>query len=155
MLYHQIDTRCFPNPSQLQYRRERRRLHSFDVSLYPYILLILDFWPAFDKDRINIGFLNQLLPRIAIPVRLQVQWRESIWRFLYSRRYFSKRGPEARLYSACFAAVLMPISMFIYAWCSFTFVHWIALTIAIVLYIWATFIIYLAVFSYVADWWES
>ncbi|KAF8799274.1 MFS polyamine transporter [Phlegmacium glaucopus] len=67
------------------------------------------------------------------------------------QRYFPKRGPEARLYLACCAAILMPVAMFIYAWSSFTFVHWIALTIGIVLYVWATFIIYLAVFSYLAD----
>ncbi|KAF8803716.1 MFS polyamine transporter [Phlegmacium glaucopus] len=67
------------------------------------------------------------------------------------QRYFPTRGPEARLYLACFAGVLLPTGMFIYAWSSSTFVHWIALIIGIVLYIWATFIIYLAVFSYLAD----
>ncbi|TFK39513.1 MFS polyamine transporter [Crucibulum laeve] len=69
---------------------------------------------------------------------------------LYQKN-FPTRGPEARLYSACFAAVLLPVSMFIYAWCSFAKVHWISLAIAIVMYIMATFIIYLAVFSYLAD----
>ncbi|KAF8159888.1 MFS polyamine transporter [Crassisporium funariophilum] len=67
------------------------------------------------------------------------------------QRHFSTRGPEARLYMACFAAVLLPVGMFIYAWSSFTSVHWIALAIGIMLYIWAVFIIYLAVFSYLAD----
>ncbi|KAF8813035.1 hypothetical protein BYT27DRAFT_7251379 [Phlegmacium glaucopus] len=67
------------------------------------------------------------------------------------QRYFPKKGPEARLYLACFAAVLLPVGMFIYAWSSFTFVHWIALTIGIVLYVWGTFIMYVAAFSYLAD----
>jgi hypothetical protein len=72
--------------------------------------------------------------------------------FLGSRRYFPTRGPEARLYLACFAAVMLPAGMFTYAWSSFIFVNWIALTIGITLFIWATFIMYLAVFSYLADW---
>lgn len=67
------------------------------------------------------------------------------------QRYFPTRGPEARLYLACFAAVLLPVGMFIYAWSSFVFVPWIALTIGIALFIWGTFIIYLAGFSYLAD----
>ncbi|KAF8799275.1 MFS polyamine transporter [Phlegmacium glaucopus] len=67
------------------------------------------------------------------------------------QRYFPKRGPEARLYLACFAAVLLPVGMFIYTWSSFTSVHWIAMTIGIFLYLWAIFIMYLAAFSYLAD----
>ncbi|KAL4252903.1 MFS transporter superfamily protein [Abortiporus biennis] len=61
------------------------------------------------------------------------------------------RGPEARLYTAMFAAVLFPVGMFIYAWCTFPQVHWIALAIGILLFMWACFLIYLAVFSYLAD----
>lgn len=49
---------------------------------------------------------------------------------------------------------MLPIGMFIYAWSSFVFVHWISLTIGITLFIWATFIMYLAAFSYLADWCE-
>jgi len=67
------------------------------------------------------------------------------------QRYFPTRGTEARLYLACFAAVLFPVAMFIYAWCSFAFVPWIALAIGFTLYTWAAFIMYLAVFSYLAD----
>ena len=74
--------------------------------------------------------------------------------FWYRRRYFPTRGPEARLYLVCFAAVMLPIGMFIYAWSSFVFVNWISLTIGITLFIWATFIMYLAAFSYLADWCE-
>ena len=73
---------------------------------------------------------------------------------MVSRRYFPTRGPEARLYLVCCAAVMLPIAMFIYAWSSFVFVHWISLAIGITLFIWATFIMYLAAFSYLADWCE-
>ncbi|KAJ6616963.1 MFS polyamine transporter [Mycena sp. CBHHK59/15] len=66
-------------------------------------------------------------------------------------KHFAHRGPEARLILACAAAVMLPVSMFIYAWCSFPSVPWIALVIAITVYVWATFIVYLAVFSYLAD----
>lgn len=74
---------------------------------------------------------------------------------MFSSRYFSSRGPEARLYLACFAAIMMPVAMFIYAWSSFPFVPWVALTIGITLYIGATFVIYLAAFNYLADWWVT
>ncbi|KAF9461065.1 MFS polyamine transporter [Collybia nuda] len=67
------------------------------------------------------------------------------------QRDFAKRGPEARLHTACFAAVLIPIGMFIYAWSSFPRVHWIVQMIGITIFMWGMFIIYLGVFSYVAD----
>ncbi|PPQ65504.1 hypothetical protein CVT24_010800 [Panaeolus cyanescens] len=69
---------------------------------------------------------------------------------LYAKNV-ATRGPEARLYQACVAGILLPVSMFIYAWCSFTFVPWISLAIALTLYMLATFTIYLSVFSYLAD----
>lgn len=45
--------------------------------------------------------------------------------------YYPTRGPEARLYCACVAAFFLPIAMFIYAWCSFSHVHWIGLVVGI------------------------
>ncbi|KZT70822.1 MFS general substrate transporter [Daedalea quercina L-15889] len=69
---------------------------------------------------------------------------------LYARNV-ATRGPEARLYMPMFAAILFPAGMFIYAWCTYTRVNWIALAIGIVLIMWALFIIYLAVFTYLAD----
>ncbi|KAJ7151245.1 MFS general substrate transporter [Mycena filopes] len=67
------------------------------------------------------------------------------------RKYFSSRGPEARLYAACAAAVMFPTGMFIYAWCSRVNIHWIVPIIGITLFMWATFIMYLGVFNYLAD----
>ncbi|KAJ7483187.1 MFS polyamine transporter [Mycena latifolia] len=66
-------------------------------------------------------------------------------------KHFERRGPEARLMTACVAAIMLPISMFIYAWCAFPHVPWISLIIALTIYTWATFAVYLAVFSYLAD----
>jgi len=48
-----------------------------------------------------------------------------------SRKNFSKRGPEARLYWACAAAFLFPIGMFIYAWTTLPGIPWIATSIGI------------------------
>ncbi|KAJ3715091.1 major facilitator superfamily domain-containing protein [Lentinula raphanica] len=67
------------------------------------------------------------------------------------RNNYPNRGPEARLYCACGAAILVPCGMFIYAWSTFTDVPWIALTIGITIFVHGTFIIYLAVFTYLAD----
>ncbi|KZP30480.1 MFS general substrate transporter [Athelia psychrophila] len=69
---------------------------------------------------------------------------------LYQRN-FARRGPEARLYGPCIAAIFFPIGMFIYAWCAFASVPWIALAIGITVFIWALFTIYLAAFTYLAD----
>ncbi|XP_006464020.1 hypothetical protein AGABI2DRAFT_74658, partial [Agaricus bisporus var. bisporus H97] len=70
--------------------------------------------------------------------------------YLY-KMYYPTRGPEARLYCACVAAFFLPIAMFIYAWCSFSHVHWIGLVVGITLFVAAMFVVYLAVFSYLAD----
>ncbi|CCM02601.1 uncharacterized protein FIBRA_04704 [Fibroporia radiculosa] len=67
------------------------------------------------------------------------------------QKYAGTRGPEARLFAPMFAAVLFPVGMFIYAWSTYTKVYWIALAIGIVCIMWALFIIYLAVFTYLAD----
>ncbi|KAJ3729937.1 MFS polyamine transporter [Lentinula guzmanii] len=67
------------------------------------------------------------------------------------RKNYPTRGPEARLYLACCAAILIPCGMFIYAWSTFPHVPWIALTIGITIFIYGAFIIYLAVFTYLAD----
>lgn len=67
------------------------------------------------------------------------------------QRSVRERGPEARLTWARFAGIMFPVGMFVYAWTSFSRVPWIAMTIGIVIFIWATFIIYLAAFTYLAD----
>ncbi|PCH44464.1 MFS general substrate transporter [Wolfiporia cocos MD-104 SS10] len=69
---------------------------------------------------------------------------------LYAK-YVATRGPEARLFAPMAAAILFPVGMFIYAWCTYTKVYWIGLAIGIVLIMWALYIIYLAVFTYLAD----
>lgn len=67
------------------------------------------------------------------------------------RKHFPRRGPEARLCWAMAAGVMFPAAEFIYAWTSFPSVPWIAMVIGITLFMWATFVIYLAGFSYLAD----
>ncbi|TFK23218.1 drug transporter [Coprinopsis marcescibilis] len=73
-----------------------------------------------------------------------------IQEWLY-RKYFPTKGVEARLYSACYAAILFPIGMFIYGASCSPSVHWSGLVIGIMIFLWATYTIYLAVFSYLAD----
>ncbi|KIY44966.1 MFS general substrate transporter [Fistulina hepatica ATCC 64428] len=67
------------------------------------------------------------------------------------RRFHPTRGVEARLCSVLVAAVLLPGSMFLYAWTAFPSVSWVAQAIGLVLFSGSTFVIYLAVFSYLAD----
>ncbi|EAU90060.1 multidrug transporter [Coprinopsis cinerea okayama7 len=66
-----------------------------------------------------------------------------------------KRFVEARLYMCCAAAALFPISMIMFAWFCRSDIHWIALAISFTLYLWAVFTIYLAIFSYLADCYDT
>ena len=61
------------------------------------------------------------------------------------------KGPEARLYFACYQSALLPIGLFMFGWSSQSHVHWIVPTIAIGLATMGIFSIYLAVFNYLAD----
>ncbi|OBZ74070.1 hypothetical protein A0H81_05937 [Grifola frondosa] len=70
---------------------------------------------------------------------------------IFYRKYVATKGPEARLFSACFVAVLLPAGMFIYAWSTFSKVPWIAMAIGIVVIVTSLFILYVAVFTYLAD----
>ncbi|KAJ6580957.1 MFS polyamine transporter [Mycena capillaripes] len=97
----------------------------------------------------NIGQEGTVFSSIAIGATLG--FASNFYQEHLYHKYHERRGPEARLILACAAASMLPISMFIYAWCSFPYVPWISLVIALTLYIWATFIVYLAVFSYLAD----
>jgi hypothetical protein len=63
----------------------------------------------------------------------------------------ARRGPEARLYAACGAAILFPIGMFVFAWCGLPGVPWPGLAAGMVLFMWGVFVIYAAIFSYLAD----
>ncbi|KAF7790234.1 hypothetical protein EIP86_001186 [Pleurotus ostreatoroseus] len=67
------------------------------------------------------------------------------------RKNHATRGPEARLYLVMGAAITFPAALFIYAWCTFPNVHWISLCIAITIIEFSSFLIYLAVFTYLAD----
>ncbi|RPD64471.1 MFS general substrate transporter [Lentinus tigrinus ALCF2SS1-7] len=69
---------------------------------------------------------------------------------LYAR-YYPTKGPEARLFSACLAAILFPTGMFIYAWCTFPNVPWIGMAMGIFVIMTSLFILYVAVFTYLAD----
>ncbi|KAJ7505983.1 MFS general substrate transporter [Mycena galericulata] len=67
------------------------------------------------------------------------------------RKHFPTRGPEARLFAACGAALLFPAGMFIYAWGANASIPWIVPVLGVTVFMWATFIMYLAVFTYLAD----
>ncbi|KAF8159891.1 major facilitator superfamily domain-containing protein, partial [Crassisporium funariophilum] len=74
---------------------------------------------------------------------------------MYQEKLYQKnvnaRGPQARLYLACVAGTLFPLSMFMFAWSSKKAVPWAVLVVALTIFVWAIFTIYLAVFTYLAD----
>ena len=77
-------------------------------------------WPQIRYKNISIGEIDHT------PTPLEIDKRSFV-----SRKNVKTKGPEARLYHAMFAAILFPAAMFIYAWCTFPFVPWIALVIGI------------------------
>lgn len=67
------------------------------------------------------------------------------------RKYVAVRGHEARLYAACLAAFLFPAGLFIYGWTAKPEITWFAPFMGLVVFIFAAYAIYLAVFVYLAD----
>ncbi|KAG1734007.1 major facilitator superfamily domain-containing protein [Suillus lakei] len=67
------------------------------------------------------------------------------------RKYFPTKCQEARLYMACVAAIVLPVSMFIYAWTASPNIPWIAPLIGLTAFMSGTLVIYQISFLYLAD----
>jgi hypothetical protein len=63
--------------------------------------------------------------------------------------------PEARLYSTCLGGILVPASLFMFAWTARPNVHWMVSIVALVLFNLGTYPIYNAGFSYIGDSYEE
>ncbi|KAH8116321.1 MFS general substrate transporter [Phellopilus nigrolimitatus] len=107
--------------------------------------------PAFrELHHFNVGEVGTVFVTMFIGSLLGYLSNTFIQEKLYNKN-FKAKGHEARLYSSCIAGILFPVSMFIYAWTSFEHVNWVGMAIGIVLFMWSMYIIYLAVFTYLAD----
>ncbi|EMC96654.1 hypothetical protein BAUCODRAFT_89803 [Baudoinia panamericana UAMH 10762] len=72
----------------------------------------------------------------------------------YLRRVAQNEGkgvPEARMGQARFGALLLPISLFWFAWTSFTWVHWVVPIIASAFFGAGIYVVILAILNYVVD----
>ncbi|KAG2058309.1 MFS general substrate transporter, partial [Suillus hirtellus] len=67
------------------------------------------------------------------------------------RKHFSIKGQEARLYIPCVAAVVLPVSMLIYAWTASPNIPWIVPLIALTAFMSGVFVIFQVSILYVAD----
>lgn len=97
----------------------------------------------------NIGQVGSVFA--AMPIGAGIGWLLNLYQESLYRKYYPVRGADARLYSACGASILFPIAMFIYAWCAYPSITWVAQAIGIGLFTTAAFVIYNGVFSYLAD----
>ncbi|KAH8831524.1 major facilitator superfamily domain-containing protein [Flagelloscypha sp. PMI_526] len=115
-----------------------------------YFVLIRSITPTFMGLH---GFSTQEagLIYLALPIGAFLGVCSNVFQERLYKSNVATRRQEARLYFACFAGVLFPASMFIYAWCAHSTVTWVAQAFALVLFVWAAFIMFLAVFSYMAD----
>ncbi|KAG2346790.1 MFS general substrate transporter [Suillus weaverae] len=67
------------------------------------------------------------------------------------RKYVPQRGPEARLYIACLVALLLPTSIFIYAWTADPRIFWMWPIVGLSMFMFCSFVTYQVVFIYLAD----
>ncbi|KAH8165230.1 hypothetical protein CIB48_g3031 [Xylaria polymorpha] len=71
------------------------------------------------------------------------------WAFV--RQRFPAESLESRLYFTCFAAVFLPVGLFLFGFAAQPSVHWIIPTIAIGFATIGIYYVYLATFNYLAD----
>ena len=76
---------------------------------------------------------------------------------IYQDKYTHQpgKGPEARLYTTCLQSILLPIGLFWLGWTLFPSIHWIVPTLAVGCITLGIFSVYLAVFNYLADTYNS
>ncbi|KAJ8579897.1 MFS general substrate transporter [Rhizopogon salebrosus TDB-379] len=67
------------------------------------------------------------------------------------QKYFKAKGQEARLYIACVASIVLPVSMFIYAWTASPNIPWIIPLIGLTAFMSAVLVIYQVTNVYLAD----
>jgi hypothetical protein len=67
------------------------------------------------------------------------------------QKYFPIKRQEARLYMPCVAAIVLPVSMFIYAWTASFNIPWIVPLIGLTAFMTGTSVIYQVTFLYLAD----
>lgn len=75
---------------------------------------------------------------------------------IYQEKIAKKYGklkdtPEDRLYFACVESACLPVALFLFGWTSSSSVHWMVPSFAIGIATIGIFMIYLAVFNYLAD----
>ncbi|KAG2039237.1 MFS general substrate transporter [Suillus americanus] len=123
---------------------EFQSVYNFSVSETGLVFLcqrkaiLLHVCTVFDLSRLNsvgaiIGFMANM-------------YQETLY-----KKYFSIKGQEARLYMACVAAIVLPVSMFIYAWTASPNIPWIVPLIALTAFMSGVFVIFQVSFLYLAD----
>ncbi|KAH6916320.1 multidrug transporter [Coprinopsis sp. MPI-PUGE-AT-0042] len=101
----------------------------------------------------NIGRIGTAT--VVVIIAVFIGYMTNLWQERLYQRNVGRRFVEARLYMCCFAGIVLPASMFMFAWFCRSDIHWMALTTSLTLYMWAMFTVYLAVFSYLADCYDS
>lgn len=91
---------------------------------YPDVVGLTLSCSSFSQCGKHPGPLRQFLSRRAVPVSQLWQWHYAPHPTNLFRKYVSQRGPEARLYIACLVALLLPTSIFIYAWTADPHIFW-------------------------------
>ncbi|KAJ7466776.1 MFS general substrate transporter [Mycena galericulata] len=101
-------------------------------SMFESILPVFQTLYGFNQGQVGTVFLGMTLGAfLGFATNL---YQESLY-----RKHFPTLGPEARLFSACGAALVFPAGMFVYAWGAQARVHWIVPILGVM------------VFTYLAD----
>ena len=103
-----------------------------------------------DFDVIGVG-----LSFLGIMVGISLGPLSNFWQERYYQRTIKSNGgrniPEARVQLAKMASVTLPISLFWFAWTSYTSVHWIVPIIASALWGWSFYTLILMTYTYTED----
>ncbi|KZP13901.1 MFS general substrate transporter, partial [Athelia psychrophila] len=80
------------------------------------------------------------------------RWQDRLYQRDGEKTALGRAPPESRLYAACIGGLVVPVSLFWFAWSGKPGVHWIVPTIALAFF---NFGVFLATFSYLADSYEQ
>ncbi|EAU90190.2 drug transporter [Coprinopsis cinerea okayama7 len=104
-----------------------------------------------DLHQFHLGQIGSVFAALTVGALLGFVLNVFVQERLY-RIHHPRRDVEARLFSACLAGIIFPLSMVIYALSCSSSVHWMGLVVGISLFSCSAYLIYVASFTYIVDW---
>ncbi|KAG2159177.1 major facilitator superfamily domain-containing protein [Suillus bovinus] len=110
-----------------------------------------EFQSVYNFSVSETGFVFLCQRKVVLFVGAILGFMANMYQETLYKKYFLTKGQEARLYMACVAAIVLPASMFIYAWTASPNIPWIVPLIALTTFMSGVFVIFQVSFLYLAD----